>query len=255
MEDDRPDDRAALAFQGALSVLIVANVAAVALETIDQVWQSWPTWLIAFEVFSVAVFGFEYAVRVWISVEDPRYAAPISGRLRYMLSLPALIDLVAIAPSLVAVQGIDLRFMRSLRLLRVLRLLKLGRYSEAMQLLTDVLREKRGELVSALVIFGVALFIAAGLLFAAERRAQPGVFSSIPQMLWIVVANFSGNGETPPVTVLGKVLAGGISILSAGLFALPAGILAFGFSERLAIRRKDEEANTGTYPGDDRTER
>jgi hypothetical protein len=39
------------------------------------------------EVVSVAVFTMEYAVRVWVAVEDPDYGAagPVRGRLRYMV--------------------------------------------------------------------------------------------------------------------------------------------------------------------------
>jgi len=37
-----------------------------------------------------------------------------------------------------------------------------------------------------------------------------------------------------PVTFIGKILAGLISILSIGMFALPAGILASGFSSKIS---------------------
>jgi len=39
------------------------------------------------------------------------------------------------------------------------------------------------------------------------------------------------------VTVVGKILAGVVSILGIGIFALPAGILAGGFAEEIAKRR------------------
>jgi voltage-gated potassium channel len=40
-----------------------------------------------------------------------------------------------------------------------------------------------------------------------------------------------GYGDVYPVTTVGKTLTACISILGIGMFALPAGILASGFSE------------------------
>lgn len=46
-----------------------------------------------------------------------------------------------------------------------------------------------------------------------------------------------GYGDVYPVTVLGRILGGTLAVLGIGLFALPAGILASGFSEELAARK------------------
>ena len=45
-----------------------------------------------------------------------------------------------------------------------------------------------------------------------------------------------GYGDIYPVTTLGKILNGIIAVLGIGLFALPAGILASGFSEEIRHR-------------------
>jgi voltage-gated potassium channel len=53
-------------------------------------------------------------------------------------------------------------------------------------------------------------------------------------MWWAVCALTTvGYGDVVPQTELGKLLASVMSILGVGLFALPAGILAAGFSERM----------------------
>lgn len=68
------------------------------------------------------------------------------GRLRFMLTPMALIDLIAIVPFYFVFMHFDSRFLRSVRLFRLLRLLKLGRYSESFKILGNVLRSKKEEL-------------------------------------------------------------------------------------------------------------
>jgi voltage-gated potassium channel len=77
-------------------------------------------------------------------------------------------------------------------------------------------------------------------MYFAEREAQPDRFSSIPAAMWwgMVTLTTVGYGDIFPVTSLGKVLGGVIALLGIGLFALPAGILASGFSEELQRTRE-----------------
>lgn len=57
-------------------------------------------------------------------------------------------------------------------------------------------------------------------------------------------------GDVYPVTGLGKLLGGIIAILGVGLFALPAGLLASGFSEHLSDDKKGDHVHEekGTCP-------
>jgi voltage-gated potassium channel len=53
-------------------------------------------------------------------------------------------------------------------------------------------------------------------------------------MWWSVVTLATlGYGDVVPMTVLGKVLGGGVAILGLCMFALPASILASGFTEEM----------------------
>src|SRR5688572_8475415 len=115
-------ERATNAF---LVALIVGNVVAVILESVQWIYARHRVAFDAFEWFSVAVFTVEYLLRGWSITADPRYAHPITGRLRFMLTPGALVDLVAILPAYLPV-ALDLRFARIVRLVRIL---KIGRYS------------------------------------------------------------------------------------------------------------------------------
>jgi len=59
----------------------------------------------------------------------------------------AVVDLLAIAPFFLSFLGVDVRILRIARLFRVFRIARLGRYSAAMQVLVDVGRSRRVELV------------------------------------------------------------------------------------------------------------
>ena len=101
-------------------VLIILNVVAVILETVKPIHDKYETFFHYFDIVSVIIFSVEYVLRVWSSNHDDRYKHSFWGRLKYMVSPAALIDLVAILPSyLHAFIGLDLRVLRMLRLLRI----------------------------------------------------------------------------------------------------------------------------------------
>ena len=227
----------------ALISLIAVNVVAVILESVPALATEYGTFFHRFEVFSVAVFTIEYVLRVWSAVDDDArdYRHPLWGRLRYMLTPMALIDLVAILPFFLGFFiSLDLRFMRVLRLLR---LFKLTRYSSSMSLLLEVLKEEARSIGAAFFVLAVLIIMAASFAFLAEQEAQPESFGSIPQALWwaIITMTTVGYGDVTPVTTMGKFFGACISIVSVGMVALPAGLLASGFTGALRRRRIEYE--------------
>lgn len=225
-----------------LMVLIFLNVLAVILETEEPLYLPYRSLFHGFEVFSVLIFTAEYLLRLWSIPENPRFKHPLWGRTRFMATPMAIIDLLAILPFyLPMVFPFDLRFLRALRLFRIFRLLKVGRYVKSLRTIKNVFHEKKEELL--ITIFSVLIFLvlSSSLMYFVEREAQPDKFSSIPAALWWGIATLTtiGYGDVYPVTLLGKILAAAIAILGIGLFALPAGILASGFSSE--IRKKDQK--------------
>ncbi|BBB25658.1 ion transporter [Amphritea japonica] len=227
-----------------LIALISLNVLFVILETLPSISADNHLWFHRFEVFSVLVFTLEYIARVWSAVEDDErnHHQPFWGRIRYMLTPMALIDLIVILPFYLSmvITGIDLRFMRVLRLLRVF---KLTRYSSSMSLLLQVLHRESRSISAALFVLFMLIIVASSLIYFAEHKAQPDVFSSIPAAMWwsIVTMTTVGYGDVIPITAMGKIMASIISIMSLGIVALPAGLLASGFSEALRQRRRTYE--------------
>lgn len=231
-----------------LIALITLNVVAVMVESMPGVYDTHKVLFDHFEIFSVVFFTIEYLLRVWSSVENdnPRLKSPVKGRLRFMLTPLALIDLIVILPFYVsALVGVDLRMLRALRLLRVFRL---TRYAKSMNLLLQVLRDEGPIISAALFVLLMLISVAASITYLAEHKAQPEAFASIPHALWWAVVTMTtiGYGDVVPVTLIGRICAAAIGIVSVGMVALPAGILASGFNEALHKRRKQYEVVVDT---------
>jgi voltage-gated potassium channel len=223
-----------------LGGLIILNVIAVILETIEPVRERWDHHFVAFEAFSVAVFTVEYGLRLWSCVEHPRFAQPILGRLRYILSAPALVDAVAIVPAYMPGDVVlDLRFVRLVRVVRMARVLKIARYSKALRTFGNVAYRHRTDMALIVFFLSIMVVVAASAMYFVEHAAQPQVFSSIPAAMWWAVATLTtvGYGDIYPVTPLGKFIGSIIALIGIGFFALPAGILAAGFAEELQIQK------------------
>ena len=104
-----------------------------------------PEWVLEFDLYFITgIFALEYLLRLWVqhdihksivstSKEEDgykRYLPLLRSKLRYMLSLPALIDLIAIFPKF-----------------RIIRLLKLYHYMHGASSLFNALLKKRFEFI------------------------------------------------------------------------------------------------------------
>lgn len=228
---------------GFIITLIILNVAAVMLETIPSVHEPHKEFFRIFDLVSVIIFTVEYVFRVWSSNHDPRYAHSFRGRLKYMLSFEAIIDLVAFLPFYIHVAvGLDLRVLRILRLLRFLRLFRLTAYMKSARLVKNVFKAKANDLKLSLVLIMFLIIIASCLVYFSEHLVQPETFSSIPATIWwaVITVTSVGYGDMVPVTVWGKIFTGIIALMGLAVFALPAGIITAGFLEETRKLKKQK---------------
>jgi voltage-gated potassium channel len=234
-------DRTSLVVDVFILLLIVLNVVAVILESVLSIENSLRNFFYSFEVVSVAIFTIEYVLRVWCCVEDERYKSRVGGRLRFMFSFYALVDLLAILPFYIPfLLPLDMRFVRAMRLLRLGRILKVTRYSSSARLIGQALHDSKRTLVVAVGGIAVLLIVASSVLYFIEHDVQPDVFSSIPAAMWWGMATLTtvGYGDVTPITTWGKVIALLVSILGIGAIALPTAILGGAFAECLGFGNK-----------------
>ncbi len=222
-----------------LLVLIVINLVAIALESVPAYAAQYGFWFDALEYVSLVIFTLEYALRVWTAGEHAlaRQMPPARARLAYVFSLSGLVDLLAVAPFWFAMFVPD--SLRVVLVFRIVRFLKIARYSPAMRSLFDVLYSERRALFGCLIILVGTAFVAATLMYLAERHVQPDRLGTIPDALWwaIVTLGTVGYGDVVPLTGLGRLVATITIFLGLIMIALPVGIIATAFSEQ--VHRRD----------------
>ncbi len=239
-EDEEPRSVLTRAFNLALALLIVLNVSCVVLESVESIRRHFAPAFDLLEQVATALFAVEYVCRVWASVDfhHQNYRDPLWGRLRYMRSFFALVDLVAVLPAVIGFFGAgDLRV---LRLLRLLRMLKLVRHSTTFGLLFAVLREESRSISALIFVLLLTVTISGSLMYMLEGEEQPAVFTSIPAAMWWAIETITtvGYGDIVPITAIGRILGGVVSIVGIGTLALFSGLITVGFLDQLKAYRE-----------------
>lgn len=243
LEVSEPGDTASRLVDIALVSLICVNVICIVLESVRSIGLIYGDLFNTIEWCSVSVFSLEYLARLWSApdIREGRYRGAVKGRLRYAMTPGAIVDLLAIAPFYLSMfMGVDLRFLRVIRLLRVL---KLTRYSATMQSILQVFADESNAFVATFCMLLVILVLASSGIYVFENQVQPDKFGSIPDAMWWAMATLTtvGYGDVTPVTPWGKLFGGFITLVSIGVVALPAGILASGFTNMMRKNRSTYE--------------
>jgi len=219
---------------GTIITLIILNVLAVMVETVPEIHDPYAIYFTYFDRISVGIFTVEYILRVWSCTMEERFRHPIKGRLRYMFTAGAMVDLLAILPSYIgALVGLDLRTLRLLRLARFLRLFRLTSYMKATRIVVNVFKNRKNELVLSFVLAIFLIIISSSIIYFAEHPAQPKIFRSIPHSIYwsVITLTTTGYGDMTPHTSLGRFMTGVLLLAGVAIFALPAGIITAGFLE------------------------
>jgi len=228
------EDTGSTLLERALGYVIMLSVLALVFETEPTLSQPYQIYFDHAETVFLTIFSCEYLARLLLAGAKPEYRG-LAGRLKYIRSPFALIDLIAILPGLVAGLMPDLMLIRLIRLIRMLRIAKLIKSNRALSAFFLACRASASQLAASLMATLLMLFVGAVLLYIAEAEAQPEAFGSIPRAMWWSMATLTtvGYGDIYPVTVLGKVLASMVAILGISVVALPAGIIAANFTKQL----------------------
>lgn len=233
LERDMPGDLAADLLHYFLIVIVLLSVGGTVLATVpslelrDQEWFYWG------ECAALAIFAAEYTLRIWVAPEHPlrRRLPAWRARLNYLFTPAAIIDLLAVAPAVVAAFApLDVH---ALLVLRLLRFLKLARYSSGFNALYLAVKRERYALLACLVILGTGVLLAATAMYLAERTAQPDKFGSIPGAMWWAITTLTtvGYGDMVPVSTIGRMIGAVTMVGGLIMLALPIAIIATSFSE------------------------
>src|SRR5690606_19033756 len=129
-------------FEILLIAIIVLNIAAIILDSVPAIHRDYRHEFYLFELFSVIFFTIEYIARVYAIVEHPSYKGRWKGRLKFMLSPMAIIDVLAFLPFYFVFLPFDLRFLRIFRLTGLFRMFKVARYLKALRVFQQVISNR-----------------------------------------------------------------------------------------------------------------
>ena len=215
-------------------ILIITNCAIVVIESEQEIYINYQFFFDLMRVIFGTLFSLEYISRL-IAVGQIEKFRGIKGRIKYIFTIWAIIDFLAILPLFLV--GMNEGFlMRLLRALRLFSLVRFGRFSVAIHNVTSAIYERRRELVFSLFISLSLLFISSTVLYIVEGGSQPDAFGSILKSVWWAAAALTtvGYGDVYPITPVGKFFAILSAFFSIGIVALPAGILAGAFTEKFS---------------------
>ncbi len=188
------------------------------------------------EAVIVILFTVEYALRLWTA--DLRYPEKgwLLARLRYVFSVAALIDLLAILPWYLPYRWLESMLgIRALRLIRLTRIFKVPQHSRTISAIARIIRGRARELLSVTFFMFMMVIFLSLLLYVAEHDAQPDKFRNAFTALGWAIETFTKSGmhAVEPVTRFGKLVGVAISVLGICLFAIPTGIISSGLIDQL----------------------
>lgn len=224
--------------------LIFSSVVLFTLETEPALAGAWANALNTANLIILCVFGIEFLLRLWAAGETKGISG-IGPRCAYAGRFWLVVDFLAFAPELFLVAlvaaGIEIPFsVEGLKAIRLMRLVKLARFVPAAQMLVEVVQSVWRQLLISFFLSVTSVYFAAVAIYYAEGSANPEHFGSISRSLWWAVVTLTtvGYGDAFPLTGMGRLLAGAIALIGIGIIALPSGIIAGAFMERLDADRR-----------------
>lgn len=251
-------DILSVAFDICISFLIVMSIVVTFLQTFDELAPMTPLFD-NFEMLAILVFTVEYLLRLWTA----DYLYPQKQRMAsvfcFVFSFYGVVDLLTIvsffAPFLFSHGVVALKM---LRVIRILRLFRLNASYDAFNVIKEVLREKRDQIISSVLLILLLMFMSSLCMYSLEHEAQPENFSNAFSGFWWSVSTLLtvGYGDIYPITIGGRIMAIVFAFLGVGMVAIPTGIISAGFVEYYSkiklgtySQRNDEFVTLDITPG------
>ena len=193
------------------------------------------------DLITIITFTIEVTLRIWVADKlDPKYKG-VWGRIRYIFSFYGFIDVVSTYPFYLTF-WLPIPY-SLLKVFRVARLFRVFRYMRSFKLLAKAFQSKKEELWVSVQFLTIVTVILSFVLFFYEHQVQPEVYDNgIVSVVWAFaqyIGDPGGFAETPPITMVGRLIACIIGVLGIAIFAVPAGLIGAGFTEAMADDKKE----------------
>ena len=223
------DDITSRAFDIFITIVITLNILVMVLETYSGLAPYFPI-LDAIAFVTIIIFCIEYALRIWTA--DLLYPDCSRGRatIKFLLSYDGIVDLFTILPFFFLSGFIAFRI---LRIIRIFHLFRINGQYDSFAVIFSVLKEKRNQIASSMVIVLILMLASSIGMYYAEHDDQPTVFINAFSGMWWSVSTLLtvGYGDIYPITVMGRIMAIITAFLGVGVVAIPTGIISAGFVE------------------------
>ena len=191
------------------------------------------------DICTTMIFMVDYLLRLFTADKKLRKGA--KSFLVYPVTPMAIIDLLAILPSLIAVNG-GLRLIKLLRLLRTLRVFrvfKAVRYSKSIPIIVQAFKKQRESLAVVGVLAIGYIMVSALIVISIEPETFPTFFDAV---YWATVSLTTvGYGDIYAVSTAGKIITMISSVFGIAIVALPAGIITAGYMDEIKMKKKAEK--------------
>lgn len=222
-----------------ISAVIIINILAMLLQTFGSLSAASGIFM-AIEYVTVGIFIIEYILRMWTADLLYPNKGALGSRVRFLLSYDGIIDLFTILPFYFLSGFIVFRM---LRVVRIFRLFKINTQLDSFNVITDVLKEKRRQILSSVFIIIILMLASSIGMYYAEHNAQPDAFENAFSGIWWSISTLMtvGYGDIYPITVVGKIMAILTAFLGVGVVAIPTGIISAGFVEQYQKNEHSDE--------------
>ncbi len=236
------DDFLSMAFDVFIVVVILSNLAATFLSTFRE-FDDYKSLFDVIELVTIIIFTVEYILRLWTADFLFLDRSRIRSTFRFVFSFYGIIDLLTFFPFyLPLVFPAGAVAFRMLRVIRIFRLFKINSTYDAFNVITDVLKDKKNQLLSSISLILIMMLASSLCMYSLEHEAQPNQFSNAFSGIWWATSTLLtvGYGDIYPVTIGGKIMAIVISFLGVGMVAIPTGIISAGFVEQYTKLKRIE---------------
>ena len=214
---------------------LIVNLAAAIMNTFDKLHAQYGEIFAVIEAVTVVFFAIDYVLRV---ITAPcLYPEVNAGRAvrKYILSFAGIIDILSFLPYYLPFffPGGTTAF-RMFRVARIMRLFRINAYYDSLNVITEVISNKKQQLLSSVFIIAVLMVASSLCMYSLEHEAQPEVFSNAFSGIWWSASTLLtvGYGDIYPVTTMGQFFGIFIAFLGVGIVAIPTGIISAGFVEQ-----------------------
>ena len=233
------EDIPSRAYDISLVVAVAINIFIALFDTFPEA-EPYRNWILTIELITVLFFTIDYVLRIVTAdylYEDEPAVTPAKARIKFIFSWSGLVDFLSCVPFFVASGGGTLRMFRIIRILRVFRI---HHYADPLRVIGDVLRKKKGQLMSSCFIVFILMIAASLLMYNFEHEAQPEAFANAFSGFWWAANSLLtvGYGDVVPITLAGRICGLVLTFLGVGVVAIPTGILSAGFMEQVSIARE-----------------